>query len=163
MKILEATITNAYRSHKPKGFYHPLRGHTGIDLNYVNQELPSPISGEVVGLVSQQEMGNCLYIKDAWGSIHVFAHLSTYKVKIGQKVIRDMVVAVTGNTGRKTTQAHLHYEVIVPKENIALVRQRGGASLVDYIMTRRLLNFSGLNVDPIKYLKSLYNFYHVQA
>lgn len=27
MKILEATITNPYRSHKPKGFYHPLRGY----------------------------------------------------------------------------------------------------------------------------------------
>jgi len=146
---------NPYRSHTPRGFYSLLRGHTGEDHNYVNEELPSPITGEVVGLTHQNEMGNCIYLQDAWFNVHVFAHLSEFKVQMHQRVNRDDIIAITGNTGSKTTAPHLHWEVITPEP----------LNPIDRIMRRPELGVAfggkGYNTCPIMYLKKMYDFYKV--
>ena len=146
-KILEARIINSYQSKTPKGFYDPVKGHQGFDLAYTNEPLPSPVSGEVVAMPAQLEMGNCLYIRDSKGTTHVFAHLSEYKVNVGDKVVKDQIIAKTGNTGRVSTGAHLHYEVITSKP----------LNPEDKIMTRSLSRFSGYNTNPLIYLKSMEN------
>jgi murein DD-endopeptidase MepM/ murein hydrolase activator NlpD len=150
--IFESKVLNDYRSKKPRGFYHRIKGHTGVDLNYINENLPSPITGEVVAITHQNEMGNVLYIKDVKGNIHVFAHLSKISPILHQKVNRGDMIAITGNTGARTTAPHLHYEIICtgPK-----------TSPFDYIMTRSLAGFNGYNRNPIKYLIELYEEYKV--
>lgn len=150
--IFSAKILNDYRSYKPAGFYNWLKGHSGIDFNYVNEDLPSPITGEVVGLTVQPEMGKCIYLKDVKGNIHVFAHMSQITVKLHDKVVRGAELGVTGNTGTKTTAPHLHYEIVCtgPK-----------TSPFDYIMTRNELIFKGYNRNPLKYDRELYAEYKV--
>ena len=132
-------------------WYDPIKGHTGVDLNYFNEDLPSPISGKVEKIGHQTQMGNVLYISDIeTGAIHVFAHLSAIKVKEGEHVIRNQVIAKTGNTGTITSGPHLHYEIISFQKP---------AKLTDRIMTRNLMGFQGWNIDPLLYIKNLYTKY----
>lgn len=150
--ILRAEVLNRYRSFKPKGFYSPIKGHTGVDLKYNFEELPSPVTGKVILTTRQVEMGNCLYLQDSLGSIHVFAHLDKYNKHLGDSVQRNEILGTTGKTGSKVTGPHLHYEIIttVPYKKIP-----------DWIMKRSLSGYSGYNTDPLQYLKDLYFKYHV--
>lgn len=111
--IFGAVIWNPYRSKRPRGFYNLLRGHSGVDLNYVFEELPSPVSGKIDKITKQPEMGNVIYLSDIeQGAIHVFAHMSKINVDVGQHIKVGDVLGVTGNSGSRTTSPHLHYEVI---------------------------------------------------
>jgi len=149
--ILEAVIWNHYRSKKPRGFYNIIKGHTGVDLNYIFEPLPSPVTGQIVKILEQKEMGKVIYLCDiASGSIHVFAHMKQVDVTEGQKVKRNQVLGITGNSGAKTTSAHLHYEIIVFKKP---------EKLLDRIMARSLATYKGWNTDPIMYLRELYGKY----
>ncbi len=150
--IFTAQILNGYRSHTPFGYYNIIRGHTGCDLNFINEPIPSPVTGQVVCMQHQPEMGNCVYIKDVKGNIHVFAHLSEFKVVMDQQVVRLDVLGISGNTGSKTTAPHLHYEVICtgPK-----------TSPFDWIMIRNELAFKGYNRNPLLYLTALYKEFNV--
>lgn len=149
--ILKAKIINGYRA---KGkFYSKVRGHTGEDLNYKYEDLPSPVTGVVLLAVKQNEMGNVLYIKDLNDYIHVFAHLEVFKVKKGDKVLRNQIIAKTGNTGTATTGAHLHYEVLTPKPR----------NPIDVIMYRKELMFKGFNTDPTNYIWDLYKLHNLDA
>lgn len=158
--ILEAQVMNKFRSKRPLGFYNLIKGHTGVDLLYVFEPYPSPISGTVVdcnfygggpGDKMQNEMGNTIYIQaQEDGSIHVFSHFSRVDVKKGQKVILGDVLGITGNSGIKSTRAHLHGEIIIigkPK------------TLENRIMSRSLNGYVGYNVDPLNYYHALYSKY----
>ena len=64
------------------------------------------------------------------GFVTRYAHLSQIKVHAGQKVTRETVVGLLGNTGR-TTGAHLHYEVRiddVPRNPITYIAAGRDAS-----------------------------------
>lgn len=133
-------------------FYDPIKGHTGVDLAYINEELDSPVTGSVERTAVQVQMGKVLYIKDAWGNVHVFAHLGQFLVKKGDHVTRGQLIAMTDTTGTAVTGPHLHYEIITPKPY---------RESIDKNMTRVLWNFKGYNTDPIPYLLALYNTYHI--
>lgn len=150
--ILRATIVNNYRSQTPRGFYSRIKGHTGTDFRYQFEELPSPVSGKVIFTAHQSEMGNVMYVEDSLGSIHVFAHLSEFVKKLGDKVTRNEIIAKTGNSGSKTTSPHLHYEIIT---------NRPYRKIPDSLMSRSLGGFKGYNTNPVQYLKDLYFKYHV--
>jgi murein DD-endopeptidase MepM/ murein hydrolase activator NlpD len=64
------------------------------------------------------------------GFVTRYAHLSQIKVHPGQKVTRETVIGLLGNTGR-TTGAHLHYEVRiedVPRNPITYITAGRDAS-----------------------------------
>lgn len=135
-------VINKFRSQTPRGFYDPIKHHTGLDLNCpVGTPLSLPIKTKVVQFLVQNEMGNTLYLQDAEGFTSVYAHLSEVFVKVGEDVEAGKVFAKTGNTGKATTGAHLHFEVINKKPEIGLE-----------MMTRSLGNVKGYNVDPVRYL-----------
>lgn len=150
--ILEAQLLNGYRSKKPAGFYSFIKGHTGVDLQYNYEELPCPITGKVVAITSQVEMGRCIYVEDSLTKfIFVFSHLSSIKCFVGKKINRNDIIAITGNTGTKSTKAHLHFEMITGHP----------INKIDWVMSRNLGGFKGFNTDPIVFLKDRYKTYEL--
>lgn len=137
------TITNPFQD---KGdFYDPVKGHTGIDLGTpVGTPISLPVPLRVVDILVQNEMGNVLYTKDAWGNILVFAHLSEILVDEGDIIKADQVFAKTGNSGKATTGPHLHFEIIAEEPQAGYE-----------IMTRSLGNYRGYNIDPLSYWETL--------
>lgn len=74
------------------------------------------------------------------------------------EVKRGELIAITGNSGSKTTAPHLHYEIITPQFKLLTYPDR---PQIDRIMTRQLYGFKGLNVDPITYVKRLYQHHSI--
>ena len=71
----------------------------------------------------------------------LLSHLTTTLKKAGDPVAPGEVFAISGNTGRISTDPHVHYEVIseTPQKGLEF-------------MTRKLWNFTGFNVDPMPFL-----------
>jgi len=124
--------------------YDPVKGHTGTDyMMKSGTALTCPVDGIVKKQLSQNEMGNTLYIQDNSGNIHVFAHLSEFKCKVGSKVIKNNLIALSGSSGKYGSPAHLHYEII------SKTPEPGNE-----FMTRSLAGYNGYNIDPEIFLKS---------
>ena len=145
MNFFGFKISNKFRSKTPKGFYDAIKGHTGLDfIMPEGTPIRSPVDGEVAARVKQPEMGNVLYVRDTEGLIHVFAHTSQYIVQTGDKVSKNQIVALSGNTGTASTNPHVHWEIIAPKPEPGLE-----------MMSRTLGGFMGWNIDPEKFLKGI--------
>ncbi|MFA4922990.1 MAG: M23 family metallopeptidase [Ignavibacteriaceae bacterium] len=91
---------------------HVIRMHNGIDI-ITNVGTPVYASGggliDFVGV--KNGFGLCVEIDHGFGYRTIYAHLSGTKVKQGQKVERNVLIAFTGNTGL-SAGPHLHYEVL---------------------------------------------------
>ena len=61
--------------------------------------------------------GKHIRIDHGYGYLSLYAHLSKYNVKKGQKVKRGDLIGFVGSTGRSEAP-HLHYEVFKDKERI---------------------------------------------
>ncbi len=55
--------------------------------------------------------GNYLLLDHGYGYQTLYAHLSRFEVRPGQRVKRGQMIGRLGNTG-KSTGPHLHYEVV---------------------------------------------------
>jgi len=67
-------------------------------------------SGEVVLARELFYEGNCVVIDHGLGFMTIYMHLSQFEVKEGEKVEKDQVIALSGDTGR-ATGPHLHMAV----------------------------------------------------
>ncbi len=54
--------------------------------------------------------GNCIVIKHDTFMYSLYAHLSKFNCKVGDKIKRDQVIGYVGNTGN-SSQPHLHFQV----------------------------------------------------
>jgi murein DD-endopeptidase MepM/ murein hydrolase activator NlpD len=85
--------------------------HEGLDFG---APIGTPVyaTGEGVVVLAEpwDRYGNTVEIDHGNGITTRYAHMSRIKVKDGQKVNRNTVIGLVGNTGR-STGAHLHYEV----------------------------------------------------
>jgi murein DD-endopeptidase MepM/ murein hydrolase activator NlpD len=87
--------------------------HKGIDLSTYRQGDPvvATADGQVVTVDSDETgFGNYVIIKHKHGYYTRYAHMQSFKVKIGQRVQQGEVIGWIGNTGL-STGPHLHYEV----------------------------------------------------
>ena len=110
---LENTITKSsfgYRIHpitKRKKF------HRGIDLKAKKR---TPVYATADGVVrfvqpyNKGDFGRVIIISHNFGFETVYAHLQQTKVKIGDVIKRNQLIALSGNSG-KSTGPHLHYEI----------------------------------------------------
>ncbi|MGI6086302.1 MAG: M23 family metallopeptidase [Acetivibrionales bacterium] len=95
--------------------FHPIykyyRSHDGIDIG--NKQYPTIYAagdGKVVEAGSTKGYGNYVAISHGNGFKSIYAHLSSYSVKVGDWVKKGQKIAKMGNTGT-STGTHLHFEL----------------------------------------------------
>ena len=86
--------------------------HAGMDFS---AKSGTPIYATGDGVVVKADntasgYGNCIVIRHGFGYETLYAHLSKYKIKRGQRVKRGDIIGYVGSTGRSEAP-HLHYEV----------------------------------------------------
>ena len=83
------------------------RTHYGIDLRAKYEDVYAMLPGKVKDIGESINAGKYLTIQ--YGDIlYSYCHLNKIYVKQGDSVGAGDVVAMSGNTGRRTTGAHLH-------------------------------------------------------
>jgi len=99
--------------------YHTSMMHTGVDFT---ADPGTEIYATGDGVIEDIEnnawgYGKSIIIDHGFGYKTRYAHLSAFKVKIGQKVKRGELIGLIGSTG-KSTGPHLHYEVVKNGEKV---------------------------------------------
>ncbi len=95
--------------------FHPILHirlmHEGIDIEAeVGTHVHATGDGVVLYVGRRGGYGKVVEINNGFGYTTLFGHLSKPLVKVGQKVLRGQVIALSGDTGL-STGPHLHYEV----------------------------------------------------
>ena len=85
--------------------------HTGVDLGCaVGTPVYAARAGRVVSAGYQGNYGQLVVVEHPCGYYSYYGHLSRIKVRPGQQVGPNDIIAMSGNTGR-TTGPHLHFEI----------------------------------------------------
>jgi murein DD-endopeptidase MepM/ murein hydrolase activator NlpD len=95
------------------------RFHWGMDFT---AKKGVPVYATGTGVVKRADnrasgYGNHIRIDHGFGYVSLYAHLSKYNVRRGQKVKRGDLIGYVGNTGR-SSGPHLHYEIFKDKKRI---------------------------------------------
>ena len=91
--------------------------------------------------------GNHIEINHGYGYKTLYAHLSKYKCRPGQRVKRGDIIGYVGSTGRSQAP-HLHYEVFKGGERVnPLNFYYGSISAKEYIEISKLANQENQSLD----------------
>lgn len=101
---------------------HPITNksetHTGVDIAVAEgTEVKAVYEGTVEEIKDDDELGIVVVINHDNGFKTIYGHLSEIKVNEGDKVAKDSVIALSGNTGI-STGPHLHFEVLYNDESV---------------------------------------------
>ena len=89
------------------------RRHSGTDLKTKpNDDILAAFDGVVTMSQVYSGYGNCIVVRHANGLETLYSHNSKNLVKVGDHVKAGQRIALTGRTGRATTE-HLHFEIRV--------------------------------------------------
>lgn len=123
--------------------------HAGMDFS---AKSGTPIFATGDGVVDRADntasgYGNHIVIKHGFGYETLYAHLSKYNVKRGQRVKRGDIIGFVGSTGRSEAP-HLHYEV---HKNGSVVNPinfyYGNISAEEYVVISKLANQENQSLD----------------
>ena len=123
--------------------------HKGMDFT---AKTGTPIYATGDGVVRKADAslsgyGNHIEISHGYGYLTLYAHLSKYKVKAGQKVKRGDIIGYVGSTGRSEAP-HLHYEVHKNGEVVnPLNFYYGSISAKEYVLITKLANQENQSLD----------------
>ncbi len=94
-------------------FSKKTRWHLGVDIvTPISTPIVATAEGVVEKVINDPDgYGIMVTLKHEEGFQTVYAQLSEAKVKVGDKVKKGQLIALSGNSGRSTAP-HLHYEVI---------------------------------------------------
>ena len=120
-KPTAAPATTSSYGYRRDPFNGALAFHSGIDFRGAyGQAILAAAPGKIIYVGDRQGYGKVVEIDHGKGLTTLYAHLSGYGIKAGQKVTRGQAIARMGSTGR-STGTHLHFEVRV---NGAVVNPR---------------------------------------
>ena len=123
--------------------------HEGMDLT---AKTGTPIFASGDGIVARADnsasgFGNHIVIRHGYGYESLYAHLSKYKCRAGQRVKRGDIIGYVGSTGRSEAP-HLHYEV---HKNGKVVNPLnfyyGSISAVEYVAISNAANQENQSLD----------------
>ena len=123
--------------------------HEGMDFT---ARTGTPIYATGDGVVARADntasgFGNHIVIRHGFGYETLYAHLSKYKCRAGQRIKRGDIIAYVGSTGR-SEGPHLHYEV---HKNGKVVNPLnfyyGNISAVEYVAIAKLANQENQSFD----------------
>ena len=123
--------------------------HEGMDFT---AKTGTPIFASGDGIVARADnsasgFGNHIVIRHGYGYESLYAHLSKYKCRAGQRVKRGDIIGYVGSTGRSETP-HLHYEV---HKNGKVVNPLnfyyGSISAVEYVAISNAANQENQSLD----------------
>ena len=123
--------------------------HEGMDFT---AKVGTPIYATGDGVVERADntasgFGNHIVIRHGFGYETLYAHLSRYNCKAGQRIKRGDIIGYVGSTGR-SEGPHLHYEV---HKNGKVVNPLnfyyGNISAVEYVAIARLANQENQSYD----------------
>ena len=98
--------------------YGGRRHHSGSDIKTkANDQILAAFDGEVVFSGKFGGYGNLIRIKHPNGLETYYSHNSKNLVKVGDYVRAGQVIALTGRTGRASTE-HLHFETRVNGKHV---------------------------------------------
>jgi murein DD-endopeptidase MepM/ murein hydrolase activator NlpD len=123
--------------------------HKGMDFS---AKTGTPIFATGDGVIRKADAslsgyGNHIEISHGYGYLTLYAHLSKYKVKAGQKVKRGDIIGYIGSTGRSEAP-HLHYEVHKNGEVVnPLNFYYGSISAKEYVLISKLANQENQSLD----------------
>ena len=123
--------------------------HEGMDFT---AKTGTPIYATGDGVVAKADntasgYGNHIVIRHGFGYETLYAHLSKYKARAGQRVKRGDIIGYVGSTGR-SEGPHLHYEVHKDKKVVnPLNFYYGNISAVEYVVIAQLANQENQSLD----------------
>lgn len=123
--------------------------HEGMDFS---AKTGAPIFATGDGTVSRADnnasgFGNHVVIRHGYGYETLYAHLSKYNCKAGQRVKRGDIIGYVGSTGR-SEGPHLHYEVHKDRKVVnPLNFYYGNISAVEYVAISKLANQENQSLD----------------
>lgn len=123
--------------------------HKGMDFS---AKTGTPIYATGDGIVRKADAslsgyGNHIEITHGYGYMTLYAHLSKYKVRAGQRVKRGDIIGYVGSTGRSEAP-HLHYEVHKNGEVVnPLNFYYGSISAKEYVLLAKLANQENQSLD----------------
>jgi len=99
--------------------YKIIKFHYGMDFTApAGTDVYSTGNGVVAAVLqSKRGLGNHIIIDHSFGYKSIYAHLSDFNVRVGQKVQRGDVIGFVGSTGTSVAN-HLHYEIKLNGVNI---------------------------------------------
>jgi murein DD-endopeptidase MepM/ murein hydrolase activator NlpD len=123
--------------------------HQGMDFT---APTGTPIFATGDGVVKRADnsasgYGNHIVINHGYGYTTLYAHLSKFKTKVGQKVKRGDVIGYVGSTGRSEAP-HLHYEIHKDGKPVNPINfYYGNISAAEYTIISKLANQENQSLD----------------
>ena len=123
--------------------------HEGMDFS---AKTGTPVYATGDGIIERADnnasgYGNHIVIRHGFGYETLYAHLSKYNAKAGQKVNRGDIIGYVGSTGRSEAP-HLHYEVHKDGKVVnPLNFYYGNISAVEYVAIAHLANQENQSLD----------------
>ena len=123
--------------------------HEGMDFT---SKTGTPIYATGDGVVknadnSKSGYGNHIEINHGYGYLTLYAHLSKYNCRAGQRVKRGDIIGYVGSTGRSEAP-HLHYEVHKNGKPVNPINfYYGNISAAEYMVISKIANQENQSLD----------------
>jgi len=123
--------------------------HEGMDFT---AKTGTPIYATGDGVVAKADnslsgYGNHIEISHGFGYLTLYAHLSKYNVRHGQRVKRGDIIGYVGSTGRSQAP-HLHYEVHKDGKVVNPINfYYGNISAAEYVAISKIANQENQSLD----------------